>query len=270
MRIGAPPAHNRGVAPIADWRSGRFPQGGCRCPGGPGKDVYDLTSATSTVPRTPGRTTTESAATSTSSFAGHGNRARSTVRQKIDAYFAFLEERYAQLRPMIHIALRSLFRALRQEKAIFRARPVDSSSTTPASSCARHWSRVMHTIPGWTAHSLPPCRLPVGERHVAPATRSPTTSHARTGPGHGHRRVPPQYLSRVRLLHLPARRRGRCLPVEPGLPQVRHVRPVRRRPPLLAPQEPRSPTQRRIESARSSSDGGSPAKLASRRRRGEC
>ncbi|MGW0558471.1 hypothetical protein ACWDZ6_30550 [Streptomyces sp. NPDC002926] len=38
----------------------------------------------------------------------------------------------------------------------------------------------MHTIPGWTAHSLPPCRLPVGKRHLAPATRSPTTSHART------------------------------------------------------------------------------------------
>ncbi|WP_406730257.1 hypothetical protein [Streptomyces sp. NBC_01794] len=111
MRIGAPSARNRGVAPIADWRSGRFPQGGCRCPGGPGKDVYDLTSATSTVPRTPGRTTAESAATRTSSFAGHGNRARSTVRQKIDAYFAFLEQRYAQLRPMIHIAPRSLFRA---------------------------------------------------------------------------------------------------------------------------------------------------------------
>ncbi|MGW1974205.1 hypothetical protein [Streptomyces sp. NPDC001889] len=44
----------------------------------------------------------------------------------------------------------------------------------------------------------------------------------------------PQHTGRRRLLHLPARSLRGCLPVKHGLPQLRQVRHVRRRSPLLA------------------------------------
>jgi hypothetical protein len=50
----------------------------------------------------------------------------------------------------------------------------------------------------------------------------------RAGPGPGDRPVAAQHPGRGRVLHLPARRRGRLLPVESRLPQLRQVRAVRR------------------------------------------
>src|SRR6266545_3388384 len=55
------------------------------------------------------------------------------------------------------------------------------------------------------------------------------------GPGVGDRSVAAQHTGRGRVLHVPTGRRRRRLPVEPGLPQLRQVRAVRRRPALLAP-----------------------------------
>ena len=79
---------------------------------------------------------------------------------------------------------------------------------------------------------------------AGPGTASPgtllsgpaTPDHPRAGPGARDRPVAAQHPRRRRVLHLPARRRRRRLPVEPGLPQLRQLRAVRRRPALLAAQ----------------------------------
>lgn len=55
-----------------------------------------------------------------------------------------------------------------------------------------------------------------------------TREQAQALPGPRHRPRPPQHPRRGRLLHLPARRQRRCLPLEHGLPQLRQVRPLRR------------------------------------------
>ena len=58
-----------------------------------------------------------------------------------------------------------------------------------------------------------------GPAPQAPASRSTGKSrpaHPGAGPGPGGGPVPPQHAVRGRVLHLPARRRRRCLPLEPG------------------------------------------------------
>src|SRR6266704_1272480 len=74
--------------------------------------------------------------------------------------------------------------------------------------------------------------VPHQARHAAVGPRHP--DDPRTGPSARGRPVPAQHPRRGRVLHLPARRRWRRLPVEPGLPQLRQVRALRRRPALMA------------------------------------
>lgn len=84
-----------------------------------------------------------------------------------------------------------------------------------------------------------PARLGLRSRRRPPrrtSGRGHHSTHPPAGSSSGHRSVTPKHPGRGRVLHLPARRRRRRLPLEPRLPQLRQVRPVRRRPPLLAPQ----------------------------------
>ena len=68
------------------------------------------------------------------------------------------------------------------------------------------------------------------------AVRARHAADPRASPGARDRPVQAQHPCRRRVLHLPAGRRRRRLPVEPGLPQLRQLRALRRRPALLAAQ----------------------------------